>query len=272
MRTWLFVAGLLCVFGFPGSASGQFPDSLPELVIEIQPAQLQVNGDVSSVAHESILRETAARLFAAQAAEFDVEIQVPLPPGWALITDLTFQALAETRSATATITGTGIAIRGFSNDAARWAAAVKRIDSALPDGWTLYQQVEEIPSTSTIHRQCIELFRTAMRGRKIEFERASSALGTATGPLLDELIQIAADCPQSLVDITGHTDSTGDESVNLALSQARAAAVASYLLAGGIVQDRIKATGVGSTEPLTEETSAQAHQLNRRIEVELRFP
>ena len=70
----------------------------------------------------------------------------------------------------------------------------------------------------------------------------------------------------------GHTDNTGDEAVNLALSKARADAVADYFVSGGVLRDRINATGVGSAEPLTDEDSPQARQLNRRIEIELRFP
>lgn len=272
MRARQFVAALLSVLAIFGTSAGQTPDSHPELVVEIQPSRLSVYGVVSSVAHERILRDTATRLYADRIAEFSVEIQLALPPGWALVSDLTLQALAETRSSTTTIGESGISVRGFVGNTDRWAKSVNRIIGALPEGWTFDQQVEKIAAMSSINRQCIEMFRTAMRGRKIEFGRASTILGTASSPLLDELIQIAADCPDSLIDVSGHTDSTGDASVNLALSQARADAVAAYLVAGGIAKKRIIATGVGSTEPLTEETSAQSRQLNRRIEVELRFP
>jgi len=272
MRIGQWIAGLLCVLGAAGIAPGQPVGASPELRIEVQPSRLKVGGIVSSAAHEEILRETAARSFADRNTEFSIEVRGALPPGWALVSDLTLQALAETRSSTAIINESGISIRGFSKSADRWAFAAKRIQDALPEGWSLHQQMEEISSISSINRQCIELFRTAMRGRKIEFERASATLGTATRPLLDELIQIITDCPESLVDITGHTDGTGAESVNLALSQARADAVAGYLVAGGILEDRISATGVGSAEPLTEEDSPLARQLNRRIEVELRYP
>ena len=272
MRLGQWIAGLLCVLGAAGIAPGQPVGASPELRFEVQPSHLQVSGVVSSAAHEKILRETAARLFADRNAEFSVEVRGALRPGWALVSDLTLQALAETRSSTATIDDSGISIRGFSKSADRWSLAAKRIRGALPEGWSLDQQMEEISSISSMNRQCIELFRTAMRGRKIGFERASATLGTATRPLLDELIQIVTDCPESLVDITGHTDSTGDENVNLALSQARAQAVAQYFVAGGILQERISATGVGSAEPLAEDQSTRSRQLNRRIEIELRYP
>ncbi len=133
-------------------------------------------------------------------------------------------------------------------------------------------QVSEVGSVTSINRQCIELFRTAMRGRKIEFLRARADLSTSAFPLLDELIQIAVDCPAASIDVTGHTDSQGEESVNQSLSLARAEVVAAYLEAGGIAKKRISAKGVGSSKPLVHEDNAQARQLNRRIDIDLRFP
>lgn len=136
----------------------------------------------------------------------------------------------------------------------------------------LDHDLSEIKSTGSLDHQCISLFRTAMRGRKIEFPRSSAALGTSASPLLDELIQIAADCPGATVTITGHTDNTGNESGNLALSKSRADAVAAYMTAGGIAAERLIADGAGSSRPLVAEKTAQAHQLNRRIDIEIVFP
>ena len=272
MRIALTLVGLCCLLAITGAVNSQSFDAPSKLTIELQPARLTVDGVISSSAHDNILRNTAARLFDNRTVEFSVTIQVALPPGWALVTDLTLQAMAATRSSTAVIGSSGISIRGFTEDKDRWTSAVARIESALPEGWTLRYQVEEIAASASMHRQCIELFRTAMRSRKIAFQRAGASLGTATAPLLDELIQIVTDCPDAGIEIVGHTDSTGDEAVNLALGKARADTVADYFVSGGVLRDRINATGVGSAEPLTDEDSPQARQLNRRIEIELRFP
>jgi OOP family OmpA-OmpF porin len=242
------------------------------LTIEFQTDRLTVDGVISSTAHDNILRNTAARLFDDRAVEFSVDIQIALPPGWSLVTDMTLQAMAARRSSAAVIDRSGIWVRGFTGDNDHRTNAVARFESALPEGWTLRYRVEEIAASAYMHRQCIELFRTATRSRKIAFQRASASLGTANAPLLDKLIQIITDCRGAGIEITGHTDSSGDEAVNLALGKARADAVADYRVSGGVPRDRINATGVGSAEPLTDEDSPQARQLNRRIEIELRFP
>lgn len=273
MRTGHWLVGLLCVVLALGPGHTQEGPPAPTgLTIEVRDDEVVVNGTVSSAAHEEILRQTVQDRFNGKAPVFEVTVRPALPPGWALITDITLRALAETRSSTAAITPPGIAITGFTEDLAAWKLALVRVhNNALP-GMTVSHEVIEVSTAGSMRRQCIELFRTAMRGRQIEFPRASAELGTAAGPLLDELIQIAVDCPAALIDVTGHTDSIGDESVNLALSQARAESVSAYMIAGGIVETRITAKGVGSSQPLAKETSAQAARLNRRIEIAVRFP
>jgi OOP family OmpA-OmpF porin len=133
-------------------------------------------------------------------------------------------------------------------------------------------EVAEIRPSASFARQCIELFRTATRGRPIEFALSSAELRTSTYPVLDELIQVAADCPGTIVTVTGHTDRTGNEANNVALSEMRAQAVADYLVAGGIAAARVRAIGAGSSQPIVAGNTRRARQLNRRIELDLEFP
>jgi outer membrane protein OmpA-like peptidoglycan-associated protein len=65
--------------------------------------------------------------------------------------------------------------------------------------------------------------------------------------------------------IAGHTDSSGDEAINLRLSCARALAVRRVLLQKGIAPERLSAYGFGSAKPLKASDTAAAE--NRRVEV-----
>ncbi len=277
MRSGSFVVGSLCVALATSVSSGQTPSVAPsrngpEMTLVVQPSGVKISGAISSAANEALLRETASLLFPEETAVTAVQIRSALPPGWALATNLTLKALADTRSATAVISPYAINVRGFAADTERWEAAAARTRDYLPAGWKFRYQVEEAGTGGSIERQCIELFRTALRGRKIAFARASAELGTASMPLLDELIQIAVDCPASMIEITGHTDNSGSEAVNLALSQQRADAVAAYLVASGIAERRLTAVGVGSSHPLVADDTPQGRRLNRRIDIELTFP
>ena len=70
--------------------------------------------------------------------------------------------------------------------------------------------------------------------------------------------------------ITGHTDNFGTEAYNLNLSNNRAKAVAAYLTESGIDQQRITYSGVGSSAPIADNSTAHGRSLNRRVEVMLK--
>lgn len=278
MRARLLLVGFLCVTLVLGATPAQEttpalpPPAAPQLSIDVEASTIELHGVVSSEAHESILARMVAEYFDGKTAVLDLSVRPALPPGWALITEMTLRSLASMRTATAEISDTRIVVNGISASAEDWDESAARIANRLLPGMTFSHEVVEIRSPGSMHRQCIELFRTAMRGRKIKFPRSSAVLSTSASPLLDELIQIATDCPDTTVEITGHTDSTGDEFANQALSEQRANAVASYMISGGIAAERITAIGAGSSTPMVEESSSQARQLNRRIDIELRFP
>lgn len=67
--------------------------------------------------------------------------------------------------------------------------------------------------------------------------------------------------------IVGHTDSTGTESYNLALSRRRAMAVSDYLAAQGVARTRLKMDGRGELEPVASNATEDGRQQNRRVEV-----
>lgn len=67
--------------------------------------------------------------------------------------------------------------------------------------------------------------------------------------------------------IEGHTDSTGSDSTNQRLSEARAAAVKNFLVRNGIERERLESLGLGESDPVAENTSAEGRANNRRVEI-----
>lgn len=88
--------------------------------------------------------------------------------------------------------------------------------------------------------------------------------------VLDRVVELASTCPQSLIEITGHTDSSGDETSNEILSLQRAQAVARHLAARGISAERLIAIGAGSSKPIADNALRYGRSLNRRIEILMR--
>jgi len=67
--------------------------------------------------------------------------------------------------------------------------------------------------------------------------------------------------------IAGHTDATGSDDYNMTLSRQRAESVASYLEQLGVSRVRLTLSGLGETQPIATNDTAEGQQLNRRVEV-----
>lgn len=72
------------------------------------------------------------------------------------------------------------------------------------------------------------------------------------------------------VDIYGHTDSTGNDGINIPLSNKRAQSVESYLKSCGVSASQFKnVSGKGSSEPVADNSTVEGCKQNRRVEVYL---
>jgi len=78
--------------------------------------------------------------------------------------------------------------------------------------------------------------------------------------------------PDTKLLVEGHTDSTGSDQTNLALSKARAEAVQSYLASHGIAQDRMTANGLGASRPIADNNTPEGRANNRRVEIIVQPP
>jgi outer membrane protein OmpA-like peptidoglycan-associated protein len=104
----------------------------------------------------------------------------------------------------------------------------------------------------------------------ITFDVDRSDLRDNFSPVLDSVSLVLKEYDQTLIDVTGHTDSTGAISHNMELSQRRAGSVATYLKASGIDSMRVYTQGVGPHYPVADNSSAAGRQLNRRVELVLK--
>jgi outer membrane protein OmpA-like peptidoglycan-associated protein len=86
---------------------------------------------------------------------------------------------------------------------------------------------------------------------------------------LDDIAASLQRFPNSLIDVYGHTDSTGSYEYNQSLSERRARAVADYLAARGISGGRIQSQGFGETQPVASNDTEQGRAANRRVEIKI---
>ncbi len=127
------------------------------------------------------------------------------------------------------------------------------------------------PSPLTTLRVQAELDRLLASGR-VEFERGNARLQANASPLLDAIAAQLATAPELEVEVEAHTDAQGDAAADRQLSQLRAQTVKAYLTSKGIAPERIHTLGSGSARPLVRARTAEANQLNRRIEFRVFLP
>ncbi len=120
-----------------------------------------------------------------------------------------------------------------------------------------------------VERQGNELLLTMPSG--ITFPINSYEVQPQFQDTLDQVAQTLSSYPSTLIDVYGHTDPSGGDSINLPLSRNRAQSVANYLAAKGVQPTRIATQGFGSSQPLagTDNSTEAARSANRRVEIRI---
>lgn len=106
--------------------------------------------------------------------------------------------------------------------------------------------------------------------KNIFFDVSQALLKPESQTELQNIRDLLLQNPGWRIQINGHTDNAGDESANIALSLRRAEAVVNYLISQGIAQERVRAKGYGSAQPLvSNDDEIEGRQINRRTEIEI---
>jgi OOP family OmpA-OmpF porin len=103
----------------------------------------------------------------------------------------------------------------------------------------------------------------------IYFETAKSRLLMQSTIQLDELFVAMQQHPALEIEISGHTDNTGNSVQNQTLSENRAKSVNDYLVQKGIQTERIKYLGFGMTKPVAPNDCGENKAKNRRVEIRI---
>ncbi|NCU11237.1 MAG: OmpA family protein [Sphingomonadaceae bacterium] len=103
----------------------------------------------------------------------------------------------------------------------------------------------------------------------VTFDVGSSTLKPEFRATLDKVAESLIQYPDSLVDVYGHTDSTGSDAFNQTLSENRARTVMNYLITKGVPAARLRSQGFGETMPVADNGTAEGRTRNRRVEIKI---
>jgi outer membrane protein OmpA-like peptidoglycan-associated protein len=101
----------------------------------------------------------------------------------------------------------------------------------------------------------------------VTFAFDSAALNPQFNDVLAKVAQTLTEFDQTVIQIAGHTDSTGAHAYNMNLSQQRAASVKSYLAGRGVPSQRMQTIGAGPDHPIADNSTEAGRAENRRVEI-----
>lgn len=144
---------------------------------------------------------------------------------------------------------------------------LKAAEKANIEAQARYQKVQAMftPAEAIVYRQGHNVLLTTYG---FDFAVGGSEISSDNYDLLNKIIQAIKTFDDPYVLVTGHTDSTGSEETNQALSQKRAETVASFLKkVGQIPDDRVNIEGYGESRPVASNETKEGRAKNRRIEI-----
>lgn len=103
----------------------------------------------------------------------------------------------------------------------------------------------------------------------ITFKSDSAELDPSFYKVLNSVDLVLKKYDKTVVEVAGHTDSTGSAEYNQQLSERRANSVAQYLESQGLATNRVVTIGAGETRPVANNFTPQGRQANRRVELTL---
>lgn len=125
------------------------------------------------------------------------------------------------------------------------------------------------PATQQNIEQCQNSVDAITGTKKIIFRSGSAYVSPDSNRILDEIAEALKPCGGLVVAVGGHTDNKGNADVNQDMSQERAERIRTGLIARGISENLVTATGYGAQQPLATGGNAAADAQNRRIEFKI---
>ena len=104
----------------------------------------------------------------------------------------------------------------------------------------------------------------------VTFPTNSADINARFHPVLADVARVMNEYDRSIVDIVGHTDSTGTDAINQPLSERRAASVAAFLINEGVMRERLYVAGASSRNPIASNDTVEGRSQNRRVEILIR--
>jgi len=157
-----------------------------------------------------------------------------------------------------------VAVKGLSD---KYASICRGSDKCYEEAETKNNYHDDDGCPDEVPAAVAKAFKGTLEG--IEFETGKATIRKRSFKVLDKAFAVLDEYKDVRIQISGHTDNRGEDAANKALSQDRAQAVKTYLVAKGIDDQRLNAVGFGAEKPIADNKNAKGQKKNRRIEFRL---
>jgi outer membrane protein OmpA-like peptidoglycan-associated protein/osmotically-inducible protein OsmY len=292
--------------GFTLATSGVVPVEVHPYVFTASKSAdgIGLSGSVPSLAERRMVEAAARQIAAGQPVINETKVAGGLPKGvdFGVVAQFGLAELSRLASGEAKLSDADFSLQGMARDAASadeaktalgdLLAGVKIADSKIeapaapasppqgaeanpPAATSDWDNVAADAASAAAGppldaSACESGFKDALNGVAIEFDSGEATISPASYPLIVKLAGIALRCQVPQIEVAGYTDNTGDDSINIPLSQSRAEAVANVLVKAGVPVSRLSAVGYGSADPIASNDTEAGRAKNRRIEFEVK--
>lgn len=262
----------------PEVANADLKAVVPEFTATLSPEGLvQLRGRLNSELLREATESFAQARFGSKSVHNAARLDDRLPASWPLRVLTGLSALSLLSHGAVIVTPDTISVSGNtgradSSDQIAGLFAEKLGDSGQYDiNVTYLEQLDPIAGLAT-PEECEAQIGSILLSRKINFEPGSDTPDSSAQNVLNDIAEVLRGCPDIKIEIGGHTDSQGRESMNQALSQSRAQAVLNALRERRLLTSTFTAKGFGESLPIATNDTEEGRETNRRIEFKLIRP
>ena len=244
----------------------------PEFIATLSPeGQVQLRGRVNDAHLRKMAESYAKARFGADAVYTAARVVQDLPPEWPVRVLTGLEALSHLVNGSVTVTPDTLVLRGVSHFEDTSAKLSQLLSNKLGEGASFdlavtFRAPPEPKDKPPEPGECEARIAEIQAENKIAFEPGSATVAGSSHDTIVAIADVLKLCGPVRMEIQGHTDSQGRESMNLELSQARANSVLNELRARRVRTPNLTAVGYGEDRPIQPNDSEEGREANRRIE------
>ncbi|MEO0372380.1 MAG: OmpA family protein, partial [Pseudomonadota bacterium] len=255
----------------PGTSEGGQTEAL-EFTATLSPeGLLQLSGRVATETDRTMVDSFAMARFSSDGVDMRARVDDTVPDDWTFRVITGLDALSHLSNGIVSVTPDALTVRGATGEADASTTISSLLSGKLGEGSDFDINVryeEELDPVASVPtpEECEADINAIKDARKIQFEPGSARLDVTGKQIMDDIAETLRDCGELTMEIAGHTDSQGRESMNQQLSQSRAQTILNELRMRRVLTGSITAVGYGESEPIADNDTDEGREANRRIE------